>query len=109
MVAVRYLGVRAERRRSPAFRAAYASALDEHLRDPTEASLRAAYELAREAVGRRLSVLDLAVVHQEALLSALAGAADAAEATRIAARGRGLLPRGPVHVRDGPAGVPRGP
>ncbi len=67
---------------SPAFRAAYASALDEHLRDPTEASLRAAYELAREAVGQGLSVLDLAVVHQEALVTALAGAADRPEATR---------------------------
>ena len=42
-----------------------------------EASLRVAYELAREAVSRRLSVLDLAVAHQEALLSALAGASGA--------------------------------
>ena len=65
------------------FRAAYASALGDHLRDPTEASLRVAYELAREAVGRRLSVLDLAVAHQEALLSALAGASGAAEAQHV--------------------------
>jgi hypothetical protein len=56
------------------FKAAYASALGEHLRNPTETSLRVAYELAREAVGRHLSVLELAVAHQEALQSALAGA-----------------------------------
>ena len=61
------------------FRVAYASALGDHLRAPTEATLRAAYELARDAVGRRLSVLDLAVAHQEALLAALAGASGAGE------------------------------
>jgi hypothetical protein len=65
------------------FRAAYASALGDYLRDPTEATLRVAYELAREAVGRRLSVLDLAVAHQEALLSALAGASGAAEVQHV--------------------------
>jgi hypothetical protein len=51
-----------------AFRAAYASALRDYLDDPGERSLRIAYELAREAVVRRLSVLDLAVAHQEALV-----------------------------------------
>jgi Phosphoserine phosphatase RsbU, N-terminal domain/GAF domain len=66
------------------FRASYESALRDHLRDPTETSLRVAYELARDAVSRHLSVLDLAVAHQEALLSALAGASGAAEAQRIA-------------------------
>ena len=40
----------------------------EYLRDPSERSLRVAYELARDAVSRQLSVLDLAVAHQEALL-----------------------------------------
>jgi hypothetical protein len=65
------------------FRAAYAAALRGHLRDPTEISLHGAYELARDAVGRELSVLDLAVAHQEALLSALQGAAGAAEAECI--------------------------
>src|SRR3954463_9523201 len=65
------------------FRAAYATALGEYLRTPTEASLRAAYELAREAVGRRLSVLDLAVAHQEAVVSALHDVADPGEVTRI--------------------------
>jgi GAF domain-containing protein len=70
------------------FRAAYASALGEYLRNPTETSLRVAYELAREAVGRRLSVLDLAVAHQEALQSALAGASEPDEMQRVA-RGAG--------------------
>ncbi len=66
------------------FRAAYATALSAYLQDPTEASLRVAYELAREAVGRRLSVLDLAVAHQEALQASLSAASDAAQARRIA-------------------------
>jgi hypothetical protein len=66
------------------FRAAYASALDDYLREPTEAALRLAYELARDAVGRHLSVLDLADAHQEALLSALAAAPGAAEVERVA-------------------------
>jgi GAF domain-containing protein len=64
-------------------RAAYAAALRDHLRAPAETSLRVAYELAREAVGRRLSVLDLAVAHQEALLAALEGVSDGAEVQRI--------------------------
>jgi hypothetical protein len=70
------------------FRAAYASALRDYLRDPTETSLSVAYELARDAVRRELSVLDVAVAHQEALLGALAGASAAGEVERIA-RGAG--------------------
>jgi GAF domain-containing protein len=66
------------------FRAAYASALAEYLRAPSETSLLVAYELAREAVGRHLSVLDLAVAHQEALQSALAEASEPAEMQRVA-------------------------
>jgi hypothetical protein len=65
------------------FRAAYASALLGHLRDPTEVSLHVAYELARDAVSRQLSVLDLAVAHQEAVLSAVESASAPAEAQRI--------------------------
>jgi len=67
-----------------AFRAAYSSALADYLRHPSEASLSAAYELARDAVSRHLSVLDLAIAHQEALLSALGGASDAAQVERVA-------------------------
>jgi hypothetical protein len=66
------------------FRGAYASALTEYLRNPTETSLRVAYELAREAVGRHLSVLELAVAHQEALQSALAGTSEPDEMQRVA-------------------------
>jgi hypothetical protein len=66
-----------------AFRAAYSTALADYLRDPSEASLSAAYELARDAVSGHLSVLDLAVAHHEGLLSALAGAPDAAEVERV--------------------------
>ena len=53
------------------FRSAYASALADYLREPSERLLRVAYELGRQAVSRQLSVLDLAVAYQEALLSAL--------------------------------------
>jgi hypothetical protein len=63
----------------PPFRAAYAAALDDYLRDCTEASLRVSYELGREAVRHQLSVLDLAVVHQEAVRSLIAGTSNAAQ------------------------------
>jgi hypothetical protein len=70
--------------RAGPFRAAYAQALGDYLRDSTEATLRVAYELGRRGVSGQLSVLDLAVAHQEGLLSALSGAATEAEARRIA-------------------------
>lgn len=66
-----------------AFRGAYAAALGDYLREPCEASLSAAYELARDAVSRHLSVLDVAVAHQEALVSALVQAPDTAEVERV--------------------------
>ena len=56
--------------RTAPFRAAYATAFQAYLIDPGEATLRVAYELGRGAVTRRLSVLDLAVAHHEALMSA---------------------------------------
>jgi hypothetical protein len=67
-----------------AFRGAYASALADYLGDPSEGSLRIAYELGREAVSRRLSVLDLAVAHQEALVSVLAEASGSTETQQVA-------------------------
>ena len=70
------------------FRAVYASALGGYLGDPSEASLRVAYELGREAVGRRLSMLELAVAHQEALQSVL-DHVSGEDATRRAARAAG--------------------
>ena len=66
------------------FRAAYASALAGYVEDPSERSLQAAYELGRDAVSRQLSVLDLAVTHQEALLSTLRGSAGPAEVEHAA-------------------------
>jgi hypothetical protein len=60
------------------FRSAYASALADYLREPDERLLRVAYELGRQAVSRQLSVLDLAVAHQEALLSAVSGTSSSA-------------------------------
>jgi Phosphoserine phosphatase RsbU, N-terminal domain len=65
------------------FRAAYASSLAEYLREPTESALRAAYELGREGVRRKLSVMDLALAHQEALVSALSGVFGRDDAQRI--------------------------
>jgi hypothetical protein len=58
-----------------ALRRSYAAGLQAYLRDPNERTLRAAYELGREAVTRELDVLDLSLVHHEALAAAL-GAAD---------------------------------
>jgi Phosphoserine phosphatase RsbU, N-terminal domain/GAF domain len=66
-----------------AFRAAYASALADYLADPSEGSLRIAYELGREAVSRQLSVLDLAVAHQEALGSVLVEASGSTETQQV--------------------------
>jgi hypothetical protein len=67
----------------PPFRTAYTAALGDYLHDRTEASLRVAYELGREAVRQQLSVLDLAVVHQETVRSLIATAADAAEIRQL--------------------------
>lgn len=66
------------------FGTTYASALEDYLRDPTETTLRVAYELGREAVSRRLSVLDFALTHQEAVLAALANTSGDAEVQQAA-------------------------
>jgi hypothetical protein len=66
------------------FRSAYASALLDYLLEPSETSLRVAYELAREAVNRGINVLELADAHQQALMSVLLDASDVAEAQAIA-------------------------
>jgi Phosphoserine phosphatase RsbU, N-terminal domain len=66
------------------FHAAYARAFEDFLRDPSERSLSVAYDLGREAVRRRLSVLDLALSHQEALLAAVTRVRGSGETQRIA-------------------------
>ena len=73
--------------RAASFRAKYAAALADYLADRSESSLRVAYEFGREAVSRRLSVLDLAIAHQEALLSALSGTSSLAEARFVTEAG----------------------
>src|ERR671933_1278933 len=55
-------------------RGSYAAGLQAYLRDPSERTLHAAYELGREAVTRELDVLDLALAHHEALAAALRAA-----------------------------------
>jgi GAF domain/Phosphoserine phosphatase RsbU, N-terminal domain len=72
-----------------AFRAAYRSAFLEYLLDPGETTLRVAYELGREAVTRQLSVLDLAVAHHEAILSAFAEGSSSPEDARHVAEAAG--------------------
>lgn len=68
------------------FRAAYGVALRSYVADGTEADLRTAYELGREAVVRELSVLDLTLAHHDALLEALGEAsADVEHVVRAAA------------------------
>lgn len=69
------------------FSAAYAYAFHAYLDDETETSLRAAYELGRQAVAHELGLLDLAHAHHEALLAELADApeGDPRRITRAAA------------------------
>lgn len=67
-----------------AFRSAYRAAFTAHLTGADEAGLRAAYELGRTAMVRRLSVLDLAAIHHEVLLGALAATEDLERATTSA-------------------------
>jgi Phosphoserine phosphatase RsbU, N-terminal domain/GAF domain len=92
------------------FRSAYTSALADYLREPSERLLRVAYELGRQAVSRHLSVLDLAVAHQEALLSALSDTSSPA-VTRHVTRAAGdffiesmssfdMVQRGLAETRD---------
>ena len=65
------------------FYGTYVSALHEYLRAPSEDSLTVAYELGRAAVTHRLSVLDVAVAHQQAFHEALSGASPRDEWTAI--------------------------
>ena len=67
-------------------RRSYAAGLQAYLREPNERTLHAAYELGREAVARELDVLDLALVHHDALAAALRAAdpGDLEQLTRAA-------------------------
>jgi hypothetical protein len=62
--------------RTAQFGAAYTAAFESYLADESERALHTAYELGREAVVRELSVLDLALVHHDAILGAILAAAE---------------------------------
>jgi Phosphoserine phosphatase RsbU, N-terminal domain len=52
---------------SARFRKAYADALHEHLRSPTEGQLQVAYEIGRSALSDNVSIVEIALVHHELL------------------------------------------
>jgi GAF domain-containing protein len=66
------------------FREAYAAAFDEYVAAPSEAALRTAYELGRDAVERGLSVLELASLHHDVLAIHLRGATSGAAVEHVA-------------------------
>jgi serine phosphatase RsbU (regulator of sigma subunit) len=70
---------------APDLAAHYAAAFSAYLDDRGERELGAAYDLGREAVAGRLSVLDLAEAHHAALRTALGDGSQAPEATLQAA------------------------
>ena len=73
---------------APDFRAAYTGAFAAFVADPSESARQAAYELGRTAVVRELSLLDVAIVHHDALLTRLARASgdnEVEQTTRAAA------------------------
>ena len=73
------------------FRRSYAFTLRRYLRRETEDLLHAAYELGREAVGRGLTVLDVAQAHHGALASAVRDAGQREDASLIIERAGALL------------------
>jgi hypothetical protein len=73
------------------FRRSYAFTLRRYLRHETEDLLHAAYELGREAVGRGLTVLDVAQAHHGALASAVRDAGQREDASLIIERAGALL------------------
>jgi anti-sigma regulatory factor (Ser/Thr protein kinase) len=71
----------------PTFLDEYTSALGSYLAGGGETGLESAYELGREAVRRRLGLLDLAGVHNSALAARVTGAAPGDDADRILSAG----------------------
>jgi GAF domain-containing protein len=55
------------------FRSEYVAALHRHMADRGETTLRDGYELGRRALAERVSALDLAAIHHDALASSLDG------------------------------------
>jgi serine phosphatase RsbU (regulator of sigma subunit) len=71
VVVARYLGRDAVKARLDRLEDAYSAAFDQYLTDGGELSLRAAYELGRDAVKDQLSVLELAAIHHTVLVESL--------------------------------------
>jgi serine phosphatase RsbU (regulator of sigma subunit) len=71
VVVARYLGRDAVKARLDRLEDAYSAAFDQYLTDGGELSLRAAYELGRDAVKDQLSVLELAAIHHTVLVDSL--------------------------------------
>ena len=74
------MGTRDGTNGGPALAARYSEAFSAYLANRGEQALGAAYDLGREAVTAKLSVLDLADAHHSALQAALAGDVDTLEA-----------------------------
>lgn len=73
------------------FRAAYRRALRAFLDDGTETSLRAAYELGRDAVTHELGLLDLVHTHHEVLFAELEASPQRDDAREIIRAGADFL------------------
>jgi PAS domain S-box-containing protein len=69
----------------------YAAALHDYLAGKGEAALLRAYELGRSAVTHQLNVLEMAAIHQEALVTVLLQRPAAEESRRIAQGAADLL------------------
>ena len=65
------LATAASRRHQPTFSETYSAALAAYLANPDEAALRQAYELGRGSMTRGTSLVELAIVHQEAFAALL--------------------------------------
>jgi GAF domain-containing protein len=65
------------------FEAAYLDSFRAYVREPSETTLRAAYELGRAAVQGELSVLDVAIAHHAALAAELRTRHDEDEEQRV--------------------------
>lgn len=61
----------------------YQRSLRDYICRPSEATLRTAYELGRDAVQRELSVMDLAIAHHDTLASVLRSEPEGSEHDRI--------------------------
>jgi hypothetical protein len=61
----------------------YRKAFDSYLRESDERALNLAYELGRSAIAHELSILELASIHQEALLERVRQAEDTRDSQRV--------------------------